>query len=167
MFSKWRKKSNSNQAVEIVAPVSGEAVALSAVPDEAFAAGHMGQGIAIEPNEGKLIAPFNGTVAHVIKSNHALILEQEGTGLQFLFHIGINTVALKGEGFTSHVAASDKVKQGQLLIEFDLEQIKAAGYPVITPVIVTNADELTESMETNTGTVTAGQDVLLKLVLRK
>ncbi|WP_138493871.1 PTS sugar transporter subunit IIA [Paenibacillus pinistramenti] len=167
MFSKWRSRNFSKQAVEIKAPVSGKAVPLADVPDEAFAAGHMGLGAAIEPNEGRLIAPFNGTVAHVIKSNHAVMLEQEGTGLQFLFHIGINTVALKGEGFTSHISAGQKVKQGQLLIEFDLDRIKEAGYPVITPVILTNAAELAESVHPVTGKVTAGQDILLTAVLQK
>ncbi|GAF07798.1 PTS system [Paenibacillus pini JCM 16418] len=121
MFSKW--KSKKNQPIEILSPVTGEAVSLEKVPDEAFAGGHMGKGIAIEPTEGKLIAPFDGTVAHVIKSNHAVIIE-DSNGLQFLFHIGINTVGLKGVGFTSHIATGDQVKAGQTLIEFDIEAIK-------------------------------------------
>lgn len=165
MFSKWRKKSAEPITLEILAPVTGKAVALTEVPDEAFAAGHMGKGIAIEPAEGKLISPFEGKVVHVIKSNHAVMIEN-AEGIQFLFHIGINTVSLKGEGFTSHVSVGDKVKAGQLLIEFDIEQIKAAGYPVITPIVVTNADEMVSSLETHAGPVTAGKDTIFKAVLK-
>ncbi|MDQ0088625.1 PTS system glucose-specific IIA component [Paenibacillus anaericanus] len=165
MFSKWRKKSTESQVVDIYSPVTGNAVPLANVPDEAFAGGHMGKGVAIEPLVGQLIAPFDGTVAHVIKSNHAVMLEH-ASGLQFLFHIGINTVSLKGDGFTSHISTGDKVKAGQVLIEFDIEKIKGAGYPIITPIIVTNADEVTSSIELFNGPVKAGSDVILKAVIK-
>ncbi|MGG6314221.1 PTS sugar transporter subunit IIA [Paenibacillus macerans] len=165
MFSKWRKKSTENQTVEIHSPLSGEAVPLAQVPDEAFAGGHMGPGLAIEPSAGKLVAPFDGKVVHVIKSSHAVMMEHP-SGLQFLFHIGINTVSLKGEGFISHIAAGDKVKAGQLMIEFDIEKIREAGYPVISPIIVTNAGEVTSNLETLNGPVTAGGSVILKAVLK-
>ncbi|GGH19135.1 PTS sugar transporter subunit IIA [Paenibacillus segetis] len=165
MFSKWRKKTEESKVIEIFSPVTGQSVSLTEVPDEAFAGGHMGKGVAIEPSIGKLVAPFEGTVAHVIKSNHALMLEHS-SGLQFLFHIGVNTVSLKGEGFVSHVATGDKVKPGQLLIEFDIEKIQNAGFPVITPIIVTNADEVTSNIETIFGPVQAGSDVILKAVIK-
>ncbi|RUT29839.1 PTS glucose transporter subunit IIA [Paenibacillus zeisoli] len=165
MFSKWRKKSTEQKKVEIYAPVTGEAVALSAVPDEAFAGGFMGKGMAIEPSEGKLTAPFDGTAIHVIKSKHAVILEHS-SGLQLLFHIGINTVSLRGEGFISHVQTGDTVKAGQTLIEFDIPKIKEAGYPVITSVIATNAEELTEDIETNLGPVQSGRDVILTAIFK-
>ncbi|MCM3699016.1 PTS glucose transporter subunit IIA [Paenibacillus macerans] len=97
--------------IAISSPLTGQAVPLAVVPDEAFSGGHMGPGLAIEPSEGKLVAPFDGKVAHVIKSHHAVILEHP-SGLQFLFHIGINTVSLKGEGFASRTAAGDEVKAG-------------------------------------------------------
>lgn len=163
MFERFKKK--SAKKVEVNSPLTGQAVPLSQVPDEAFAAGHMGQGIAIEPSEGRLVAPFDGTVAHVIKTKHAVMLEEKATGLQYLFHIGINTVGLKGEGYTSHVNVGDSVKAGQTLIEFDIDAIKAAGYPVVTPVIVTNADELTSSVEGHTGNVTAGSGSVLSITL--
>lgn len=165
MFAKWRKKSAESKTVEVCAPLTGRAVPLSEVPDEAFAGGHMGQGLAIEPTVGVLIAPFNGKVAHVIKSNHAVMLENE-SGLQFLFHLGINTVSLKGEGFTSRVAVGDRVKTGDTLIEFDLDKMKNAGFPVISPIIVTNAAETTNHLEMFTGPVTAGKDVVLKAALK-
>ncbi|MNN35548.1 Glucose-specific phosphotransferase enzyme IIA component [compost metagenome] len=165
MFSKWRKKSNNDQIVEVSTPVTGNSVSLSQVPDEAFAAGHMGKGVAVEPTEGKLVAPFDGKIIHVIKSNHAIMVEHP-TGLQFLFHIGINTVSLKGEGFTSHVAVGDDVKKGQLLIEFDIEKIQSEGYSVITPIIVTNLDEVASNIESFNGPVQAGSDVILKVILK-
>ncbi|MNH87610.1 Glucose-specific phosphotransferase enzyme IIA component [compost metagenome] len=165
MFSKWRNKPTEQKNVEIYAPVTGEAVALETVPDDAFAGGFMGKGIAIMPSEGKLTAPFDGTVSHVIKSKHAVMLEHP-SGLQLLFHIGINTVSLKGEGFISHVQTGDTVKAGQSLIEFDIEKIKGAGYTVITPVIVTNAEELTEGIETNLGPVQSGRDVILRAIFK-
>lgn len=165
MFSKWRKKSIEPSTLEILAPLTGKAVPLSEVPDEAFAAGYMGKGIAIEPLEGNLIAPFEGKIIHIIKSNHAVMIEHT-EGIQFLFHIGINTVSLKGEGFTSHVSVGDKVKAGQLLIEFDIEQIKAAGYHVITSIVVTNADERVSSLKAYEGSVSAGRDPIFSAVLK-
>lgn len=164
MFDLFKKKSPKN--IEVMSPLNGKAVPLAEVPDEAFAAGHMGEGIAIEPSEGRLVAPFDGTVAHVIKSKHAVMLEEKSSGLQFLFHIGINTVGLKGEGFTTHVSTGDKVKAGQTLVEFDMEAIKAAGYPVITPIIVTNAEELGATVEVHTGEVTAGSSQVLAIELK-
>lgn len=164
MFERFKKK--SSKVVQVQSPLTGKAVPLSEVPDEAFAGGFMGQGVAIEPAEGRLVAPFDGTVAHVIKTRHAVMLEDNATGLQYLFHIGINTVGLKGEGFTSHVEAGDSVKAGQTLIEFDRDAIKAAGYPVVTPIIVTNGDELASSVEGHTGNVTAGSDYVLSVTLK-
>ncbi|MFC7679466.1 PTS glucose transporter subunit IIA [Paenibacillus sp. GCM10028914] len=164
MFERWRKKTAAKK--EVKAPLTGKAVPLSQVPDEAFAAGHMGKGIAIEPSEGRLIAPFDGTVAHVIKTKHAVMLEEKETGLQYLFHIGINTVGLKGEGYTSHVSVGDKVKVGQTLIEFDIDAIKAAGYPTVTPIIVTNADEFASDVEGHSGSVIAGTDPVLSITFK-
>ncbi|MNJ43968.1 Glucose-specific phosphotransferase enzyme IIA component [compost metagenome] len=163
MFERFKKK--STKEVEVHSPLTGKAIPLSEVPDEAFAAGYMGKGIAIEPSEGRLVAPFDGTVAHVINTKHAVMLEENATGLQYLFHIGINTVGLKGKGYTSYVNAGDSVRAGQTLIEFDLDAIKAAGYPVVTPIIVTNADELASSVEGHIGNVTAGTDSVLSITL--
>lgn len=163
MFSKWKSKKEEKHAehiIEITAPVSGNSVPLSGVPDEIFAGGHMGKGIAIEPIEGKLIAPFDGKVAHVVKTNHAVILEHS-SGLQLLLHIGIDTVSLKGNGFVSHIANGDMVKAGQTLIEFDLDAIRAAGLPTITPVIVTSSEEVSREVDCHYGQVTAGKESIL------
>ncbi|WP_341347530.1 PTS glucose transporter subunit IIA [Paenibacillus sp. FSL H3-0469] len=165
MFSRWKAKKEEKPTVavtrlEIYAPVSGQSVPLTEVPDETFAGGHMGQGIAIEPIEGRLMAPFDGKIAHVVKTNHALILEH-ASGLQLLMHIGIDTVSLRGEGFISHIATGDEVQAGQTLIEFDLEAIRAAGYRTITPVIVTSNGEETPEVNCHYGQVTAGTSSIL------
>ena len=148
--------------LEIASPITGTAVALANVPDPAFSEKHMGEGIAIEPTEGKVFAPFDGVVAHVMnKSKHAVILEHE-TGLQMLVHVGINTVGLKGEGFTAHVKSGDVVTAGQLLIEFDINAIQAAGLPLITPVLIPNGNETIEEVQTaKIGNVKANGETIL------
>ncbi|MEW4428709.1 sucrose-specific PTS transporter subunit IIBC [Paenibacillus pabuli] len=148
--------------LEIASPMTGTAVALANVPDPAFSEKHMGEGIAIEPTEGRVFAPFDGVVAHVMnKSKHAVILEHE-TGLQMLVHVGINTVGLKGEGFTAHVQSGEVVTAGQLLIEFDMNAIQAAGLPLITPVLIPNGNEMIEEVQTaKIGSVQANGDNIL------
>ncbi|WP_339278134.1 PTS system trehalose-specific EIIBC component [Paenibacillus sp. FSL W8-0426] len=152
--------------LEIQAPIKGNAVALDNVPDPAFASGAMGQGIAIEPEEGKVFAPFDGTVSHVIKSKHAIILEHE-SGVQILIHVGINTVALKGSGYTPHVQTGDRVKAGQLLLEFDRELIADAGYSLVTPIILPDGQDRVDVVEeTKLGPVQHQGDVILRVHLK-
>lgn len=157
---------DGSRVLNLLAPITGEAVSLENVPDPAFAERQMGQGIAIEPQEGRVIAPFDATVAHVIKSKHAVILEHE-TGVQVLIHVGINTVSLKGSAFTSHVTTGDKVKAGQLLLEFDRDAITAAGLPLITPIIIPDGQDVVASVEESApGHMTAGQSISLKIALK-
>lgn len=152
--------------LKITAPLSGNSIPLQQVPDEAFASGAMGKGIAIEPIEGKVVAPFDGVVAHMIKSKHALILEHT-SGAQILIHVGINTVALKGEGYTTHVQTGDKVTAGQLLLEFDRDAITEAGYPIVTPIIVPDGQEQIEGVqEMSPSSVRSNHDVILQVQLK-
>lgn len=133
--------------VNILTPINGRVVPLSEVPDPAFAEKQMGQGVAIVPSEGKVYAPFDGTVAHLIKkSKHAIILSDKH-GVQVLIHVGINTVSLKGEGFTAHVETGSEVTKGQLLLEFDMAAIEAAGLPIITPVIIPDGQDMIHSIQ--------------------
>ncbi|MFF2483976.1 PTS glucose transporter subunit IIA [Paenibacillus sp. NPDC058071] len=164
MLSKLLGKNNQT-AVSVRSPLTGEVVPLDRVPDEAFAGRHMGAGIAIEPSHGKLAAPFDGTVRHLIHTKHALLLEHP-SGLQLLIHLGINTVALNGHCFTSRIQTGDSFKQGETLIEFDPAAIASAGFPTICPIVVVNEDELRKlAIETNGGCVTAGDDIILTAVL--
>ena len=128
---------------EIEAPVAGKVVALSEVPDATFADGLLGHGIAVEPSEGKVYAPFDGTCETMFDTLHAMGLQSEN-GISLLIHVGLETVGLNGAPFTAHVKSGDKIKKGQLLLEFDMDAIKAAGLPTITPVLVTNEDEVGE-----------------------
>ncbi|WP_110932892.1 PTS system trehalose-specific EIIBC component [Paenibacillus bouchesdurhonensis] len=150
------------RTVEIAAPISGEIVPLSEVPDPAFAEKQMGQGIAIKPSEGKVYAPFDGTVAHLIKSKHALILT-DTNGIQLLIHVGINTVSLKGEGFTAHVESGSSFTQGQLLLEFDQKRIEQAGLPIITPVIVPDGQEGVQVMKEYEGAAIQNNNPVLRV----
>lgn len=124
----------------IYAPVKGKAIPLSKVADPTFASGVLGCGIGIVPIEGKVFAPFDGTADMVYDTKHALGLTSE-SGIELLIHVGINTVELNGQFFNSFVNNGDKIKKGDLLLEFDIFKIREAGYDITTPVIVTNADD--------------------------
>lgn len=125
----------------------------------------IGDGLAIEPEQGVLVAPFDGHVIHLIDSHHSLVLGHE-SGLELLFHIGVNTVSLKGEPFTPHVKSGDKVKQGDVLIEFDMDRIREAGLPVITPVVVANGDAVAE-LKTKLGPVKKNETEIMEIVMKK
>lgn len=155
------------QELKLPAPIAGTIIPLEQVPDPAFAGKHMGDGYAIQPAEGKVYAPFDGTVAHLMgKSNHAIILEQEN-GVQLLIHVGIDTVSLKGAGFTAHVKTGDLVKAGQLLLEFDIAHIQQAGLSTITPVIVPSGLEAVASIEVAASSnVKANQETVLAVTLK-
>ncbi len=127
----------------IDAPLTGKVVPLSQVPDETFAKSILGEGVAIEPTEGKVVAPADGVVATVFDTKHAIGLALDN-GVEILIHIGINTVELAGEGYEAHVSDGDHVREGQTLITFDKEFIESKGYQTITPVIVTNSDDYSE-----------------------
>lgn len=131
----------AGKKVSIAAPVPGKVVALESIPDETFATGILGHGIAVEPSEGKVYAPFDGTCESVFDTRHALNLLSED-GVELLIHVGLETVSLKGEPFKAHVKDGDKIKKGQLLLEFDMEMIRAKGCKTVTPIIVTNEDDL-------------------------
>lgn len=126
-----------NLNLDIASPLAGQAIALSQVEDATFAAGILGLGAAIEPAEGKVVAPADGVVSSIFDTKHAVGLTLDN-GAELLIHIGINTVELNGEGFTSHVKEGDKVKKGQTLITFDMDFIASKGYKLTTPVLVTN-----------------------------
>lgn len=123
----------------IVSPLTGEVVALAEIKDAAFASGALGKGAAIEPTEGKLFAPVSGTVSALFPTGHAIGITSDD-GAEILIHIGLDTVQLEGKYFTAHTAQGDRVEKGQLLIEFDANAIKEAGFDLTTPVVVTNQD---------------------------
>ena len=141
--------------------LNGTVVPLADVKDEAFASGVLGDGIAIEPSDGELVAPADGEISSTFETHHAVGMTT-ADGAELLMHIGIDTVKLGGKHFTYLVNEGDKVKRGQPLIRFELEAIKAEGYPVTTPVIVCNTDDYAVVEAKASGTVKQG-DALLEL----
>ena len=145
----------------IYAPIAGKAVAITEVPDPTFAEGMLGNGIAIEPADGKVYAPCDATVDMMFDTGHAVSLVTE-SGAEILIHVGLETVGLEGKPFTVHVQNGDKVKKGQLLIEADLEAIKAAGLPTSTPVLICNTDDY-PTFQTHVGTAVTNADLVIEL----
>ena len=141
--------------------LNGTVVPLADVKDEAFASGVLGDGIAIEPTDGELVAPADGEISSTFETHHAVGMTT-ADGAELLMHIGIDTVKLGGKHFTYLVNEGDKVKKGQPLIRFELEAIKAEGYPVTTPLIVCNTDDYAAVVAKASGTVKQG-DALLEL----
>jgi PTS system beta-glucosides-specific IIC component len=146
----------------VIAPVEGKIVPLSDVKDQAFAEGLLGKGVGIEPTKGEVIAPFDGEVTSLFPTLHALGVTSN-SGLELLIHIGIDTVKLDGKYFKGHVKQGDKVKQGQLLVTFDIAGIKSAGFNTQVPVIVTNTPAYTDVVPTRA--IAAGRETELLTAL--
>ncbi|WP_405155275.1 beta-glucoside-specific PTS transporter subunit IIABC [Paenibacillus sp. FSL K6-0108] len=148
---------------QIYSPLTGKAVALSTINDPAFSTGAMGKGLAIVPEIGEVVAPVDGVVTSLFPTGHAIGLTTNA-GTEILIHIGINTVALKGKHFNPVVQEGDIVRQGDLLIQFEIDKIKEAGYETVTPVIVTLTQQEVDVFETTQEHVQKN-DVLLTLVV--
>ena len=127
--------------VEIEAPVKGKVIPLTEVKDNTFATGILGEGFAIVPSEGKVYAPFDGVCENLFDTLHAIGITSDN-GIEMLIHVGLETVALKGEPFKAHTGNGEHFKKGALLLEFDIDAIQKAGCEIQTPVIITNAEEL-------------------------
>lgn len=136
----------------VYSPLKGEVVLMQDVPDETFAAEVLGKGAAVEPSEGRVVAPADATVETLFDTHHAIGLTLDN-GMEILIHVGINTVELGGEGYEAHVAEGDKVKRGQTLITFDKTLIQSKGYKTVTPVIITNADDYEEINTAASGSI--------------
>lgn len=136
----WFKDDAPCEKDKVYSPLKGKAIALTEVKDETFAAGVLGQGFAVVPETGKVVAPFNGKVTTLFETKHAVGVTSD-SGIEVLIHVGLNTVALEGKYFTALVKEGDTVRRGQTLLTFDQKAIAEAGYDTTTPVIVTNADD--------------------------
>ena len=157
---KEETKKSSNALIDIVySPIKGNIVKLESVKDEAFSSGAMGKGIAIEPTEGKVYAPFDGIIETAFPTKHAIGFTSD-KGVELLIHVGMDTVKLGGAHFISHIEEGQKVKKGDLLLEFDMEKIRDEGYPTITPVIVTNSDDYTDISLTSSSSVNVGDSLI-------
>ena len=145
--------------LSVASPLAGTAIPLEQVKDESFAKGMLGPGIGIEPADGLVVAPFDGTVTVAFPTGHAYGLKS-ASGVQVLIHVGMDTVKLDGKGFTPRVAKGDVVRRGDVLAEVDLDVIRAAGYETITPVVVTNKKKLGPVTPVASGEIQRGDALL-------
>lgn len=157
MFGFFKKKENK---FILGAPAKGKAVSLKEVNDPTFSEEMLGKGMAVIPSEGKIYAPADGEVGMVFDTLHAVSLTTD-FGAEVLIHVGLDTVKLKGEGFTGHVKAGSHVKKGDLLLEVDLEKVRAAGYDTITPMLVCNTDEYASVTGLSGKNVEPGDDAVV------
>lgn len=157
--SKFNSKVKASTKEVIVSPLSGEVVELSKVEDEAFSSGALGLGIAIMPSEGKLYAPCDGEILSIFPTGHAMGIKSQ-LGAQILIHIGMDTVKMNGDGFSAKVNNGSKIRKGDLLLEFDIQKIKDAGYSITTPIIVTNGEDYIDVIPTDADAIEVGEDII-------
>ncbi|MCP3738887.1 PTS sugar transporter subunit IIA [Rossellomorea sp. BNER] len=161
MFKKlFGKKEEAPTTVSIYSPLSGKLLSLDEVPDPVFSQKMMGDGLAIEPTDGKVVSPIEGEVMQVFPTKHAVGLKSKN-GAEVLIHIGLETVSMDGKGFEAHVSEGSKVRIGDPLITFDIELVKEKAKSTITPVIITNGDDLGTLEKNQEETVSAGQSKIM------
>ncbi len=142
--------------MEVLAPVSGQAVPLGEVPDEVFAEEMAGEGGAIVPGaSGEAVAPVSGALVKLFEGGHAFGIETD-EGVELIVHVGLDTIEMRGNGFEKLATEGDRVEAGQPIVRFDLDEIKNSGYDPVTPVVVTNAEDHPVS-NLRTGEVSAGE----------
>ena len=151
--------------IELAAPVTGTLLPLEQVKDQAFAEKMLGDGVAVAPETGEILAPCDGILSYVPDTAHAVALTGPH-GLEILIHVGLDTVKLEGRGFTAHVKTGDNVKRGQSLISFDRAQLLAEGYDVTTPMVITNGDVVSKMEKAPASHVTAGDSTVVKVTLK-
>lgn len=149
----------NGQTIMLASPLNGEVVPLTEVKDQVFSSGALGKGVAIKPTEGKLYAPADGTITTLFPTGHAVGITTND-GAEILMHIGMDTVELEGAGFTIKVQQGNQVKKGDLLVEFDLETIKAAGLSTVTPIVITNTNNFMDVLDMDQKEVIHGEDFL-------
>ncbi len=156
LFQNLFTKDNS---IGIGAPAAGKLVSIKEVSDPTFSEEVLGNGAAIIPTDGKFYAPADGTISTIFPTGHAAAITSS-EGVEILIHIGLDTVKLEGKHFTIHAEEGQEIKKGDLILEADLDQIKAEGYDIITPVIICNSDEYSEIQMMEPGDVAQGDDIL-------
>lgn len=149
----------SARKAEIFAPVNGETVPVTEVPDPTFGEEILGKGIAIKPTDGHICAPCDGTIRLMFDTSHAVSMTGDN-GAEILIHVGLETIKLDGRHYTVHVKNDDKVKAGQLLIECDLDAIRAEGFDIITPVVICNSGDFSGFSASIGKTVAVGDPVI-------
>lgn len=157
------KKKKEDKGIKLMAPIEGEAVDITKVSDPTFADKLMGEGIAIIPTDGEVVAPIDGTIELVFDTKHAISMTSK-EGVEVLIHVGLDTVGLNGNGFEAFVKAGDEVKVGDKLLSVDLDVIKEAGLETITPMVVCNTDEYEAVEVVKIGDIARGDEALRIIV---
>ncbi len=152
---------NSIGNIDIVAPISGKIVNIEDVPDVVFSEKIVGDGIAIKPTGNKIVAPVDGIIGKIFETNHAFSIESDN-GIELFVHFGIDTVELKGKGFTRLAEEGQKVKKGDLVLELDLPLLEEKSKSTLTPVVISNMDEIKELTKL-TGSVVVGDTVIMQI----
>ncbi|MFP3013456.1 MAG: PTS glucose transporter subunit IIA [Arsenophonus sp. NC-XBC3-MAG3] len=152
---------NSIGNIDIVAPISGKIVNIEDVPDVVFSKKIVGDGIAIKPTGNKIVAPVDGIIGKIFETNHAFSIESDN-GIELFVHFGIDTVELKGKGFTRIADEGQKVKKGDLVVELDLPLLEEKSKSTLTPVVISNMDEIKELTKL-TGSVVVGDTVIMQI----
>ncbi|CAA2929748.1 PTS glucose transporter subunit IIA [Arsenophonus endosymbiont of Bemisia tabaci] len=152
---------NSTGNIDIIAPISGEIVNIEDVPDVVFAEKIVGDGIAIKPTGNKIVAPVDGTIGKIFETNHAFSIESDN-GIELFVHCGIDTVELKGEGLTRIAEEGQKVQKGDLVLELDLPLLEEKAKSTLTPVVISNMDEIKELTKLS-GSVVVGETVIMQI----
>ena len=154
---------SKKKELDLYAPITGELIDITEVKDQVFSQKILGDGVAIEPKEGVLYAPFDCEVVQLFHTLHAIGLKAKD--VEILVHIGMDTVELNGEGFKGFVNEGDHVKKGQKLIEFDIDYIKSKGKEATTPIVITNMDLVKSLDKSKAKDIVANQDIAVKINL--
>jgi PTS system glucose-specific IIA component len=165
MLDKLFGKKKKITEEQILASVDGQFVAIEEVPDPTFAQKMMGDGVAIQPTNGNVVAPIEGEVIQVFPTKHAVGLRGR-SGMELLIHIGLETVSMNGEGFQAHVKAGDKVKPGQPLITFDLDLVNEKAVSSIIPMVITNMERVDSFEKASVTDLKAGETTLALVKLK-
>lgn len=161
LFKKETVETLPSEAATVYMPITGQVIPLEKIGDGVFSEGILGPGCGIEPVENVVYAPFTGTISQVADTKHAIGICSKD-GIELLIHVGIDTVEMNGNGFTTYVKMNDTVERGQKLMKFNIPDIKAAGYPTTTAVIICNADDIGNPQNVKMGDAKVG-DVLMKV----
>lgn len=160
LFDMFKKKETAPAfPAMLAADAAGTVVKMEDIPDEVFAQGILGQCCGIDPSEGKVYAPCDGEITQAPDTLHALGIAGKN-GIEVLIHVGVDTVEMKGDGFSAKVKLGDKITKGQLLLTMDLDKIKAAGHPTVVITVVTNTDDFAEVTTVASGAVKPGDDLM-------
>ncbi|WMY95377.1 MAG: PTS glucose transporter subunit IIA [Arsenophonus sp.] len=153
---------NKNNVINIIAPISGQIIKIEDVPDVVFSEKIVGDGIAINPSGNKIVAPINGTISKIFETNHAFSMKSD-SGIELFVHFGIDTIELKSEGFFRIAKEGQKVKIGDLILKFDLFLLKKKAKSTLTPVIISNMDEIKE-LKKSSGSIILGETIIMKII---